>query len=437
VRAYFVLPCSFCWGEIVTRADLIVVGLGYVGLPLAREAARSGIITAGYDINPKVVSDLNAGRSHVGDVSDADVAGMRAAGFRATSAEAELPCPDTVVICVPTPLSAEGAPDLSAVRAAVAMTGRMLRAGMLVVLESTTYPGTTDEIVRPMLEKASGLTAGADFALAFSPERIDPGNASYGIRNTPKIVGGQTSACTEVAARFYGKLCDQVVRAKSAREAEMAKLLENTYRHVNIALVNEMAIFCHELGVDLWDAIDCAATKPFGFHAFRPGPGVGGHCIPIDPNYLSFKVRTLGYPFRLVELAQEINTRMPSYVAERAAAMLNEAVKPVNGARVLILGVSYKPDVADQRESPAKAVARRLRASGAELSYHDPCIEDWHVNGTPVPRVAQDLYEAVAGADLVVLLQDHAAYDLDRIAREASLLLDTRGRTTGPRVEAL
>jgi nucleotide sugar dehydrogenase len=421
----------------MTNADLIVFGLGYVGLPLVREAARSGMTAVGFDTDTDIVTGLNAGHSHVGDVSEADVAQMLAAGFRATGTEAELPCPDTVVICVPTPLSADGAPDLSAVRAAVAMTGRLLRPGMLVVLESTTYPGTTDEIVRPMLEKASGLTAGADFALAFSPERIDPGNTSYGIRNTPKIVGGQTTACTEAAARFYGRICDSVVRAKSAREAEMAKLLENTYRHVNIALVNEMAIFCNELGVDLWNAIDCAATKPFGFHAFRPGPGVGGHCIPIDPNYLSFKVRTLGYPFRIVELAQEINTRMPSYVAERAAGMLNAAVKPVNGARVLILGVTYKPDVADQRESPARPVARKLRARGAVLSYHDPYVESWLVDGTPVPPVTRDLYAAVADADLVVLLQDHATYDLDRIAREAQLLLDTRGRMTGLRVEAL
>src|SRR6266700_132070 len=350
MRAYSVLLEVPAWGELMASTDLIVVGLGYVGLPLAREAASSGLLTTGFDINPNFVTSLNAGYSHVGDVSDADVADMLAAGFRATSSEAELPAPDTVVICVPTPLSADGAPDLSAVRAAAAIVSRLLRPGMLVVLESTTYPGTTDEVVRPLLEQASGLTAGPDFALAFSPERIDPGNEEYGIRNTPKIVGGQTTSCTDAAMRFYGKLCDRVVRAKSAREAEMAKLLENTYRYVNLALVNEMAIFCNELGVDLWDAIACAATKPFGFQAFWPGPGVGGHCIPIDPNYLSFKVRTLGYPFRLVELAQEINTRMPSYVAERAAVMLNEAVKPVKGARVLILGVSYKPDVADQRE---------------------------------------------------------------------------------------
>jgi UDP-N-acetyl-D-glucosamine dehydrogenase len=419
------------------NVDLLVIGLGYVGLPLIREAALSGLVTAGFDVNPAVVAGLNSGRSHVGDVTDADVARMLASGFRAFADEAHLPAPDTVVICVPTPLSADGAPDLSAVRAAAAIVSRLLRPGMLVVLESTTYPGTTDEVVRPLLEQASGLTAGPDFALAFSPERIDPGNEEYGIRNTPKIVGGQTTSCTDAAMRFYGKLCDRVVRAKSAREAEMAKLLENTYRYVNLALVNEMAIFCNELGVDLWDAIACAATKPFGFQAFWPGPGVGGHCIPIDPNYLSFKVRTLGYPFRVVELAQEINSRMPAYVAERAAALLNSAaILPVNGARMLVLGVTYKPDVADQRESPARAVARKLRARGAVLSYHDPFVPDWAVDGVPVP-CETDLYRAVAAADLVILLQDHRSYDLDRIAREARLVLDTRGRITGPRVEAL
>jgi UDP-N-acetyl-D-glucosamine dehydrogenase len=258
----------------VVGLDLLVVGLGYVGLPLAREATFGGMTTVGYDLNADVVARLNAGCSHVGDIADSDIAEMLARGFRATAEEAQVGVPDTVVICVPTPLSAEGAPDLSAVRAAVGMAGRLLRPGMLVVLESTTYPGTTDELVRPLLEEASGLTAGADFSLAFSPERIDPGNPDFGLRNTPKIVGGQTPSCADAAMRFYGKLCDRVVRARSAREAEMAKLLENTYRHVNIALVNEMAIFCHELGVDLWDAIACAETKPFGFEAFRPGPGV-------------------------------------------------------------------------------------------------------------------------------------------------------------------
>ena len=417
-------------------ADLMVIGLGYVGLPLAREAAFSGLTVVGYDLKTEVVDGLNAGRSHVGDVSASDVGEMLRKGFRATCVEDEAGNPDTVVICVPTPLSADSAPDLSAVRGAVEVTGRLLRPGMLVVLESTTYPGTTDEVVRPLLEKISGLTAGVDFSLAFSPERIDPGNPHYSVRNTPKVVGGQTSSCADAAERFYRQLCDQVVRARSAREAEMTKLLENTYRHVNIALVNEMAIFCHELGVDLRDAIRCAATKPFGFQAFHPGPGVGGHCIPIDPNYLSYTVRKLGYPFRFVELAQEINSRMPVYTVDRAVEVLNSNGKPLKGARVLLLGVTYKPDVSDQRESPVRTVGHKLRARGAVLTYHDPYVDAWRLAGEPVRR-ATDLGDEVANADLVILLQDHSVYDLDRIARDARLVLDTRGRMEGPNVETL
>src|SRR5216684_690647 len=416
--------------------DVLVIGLGYVGLPLAVQAARAGFRVTGYDTRPEVVNGLMAGRSHVDDVSDAEVAGMLAAGFAAISDEAQAGPQDVIVICVPTPLSEADGPDLSAVRAATATAGRLLRPGTLVSLESTTYPGTTEEVVRPLLEKASGLTAGIGFSLAFSPERIDPGNPEYGLRNTPKIVGGVTPSCADAAASFYERICDQVVRAKSAREAEMAKLLENTYRHVNIALVNEMAIFCRELDVDLWDAIRCAATKPFGFQPFYPGPGVGGHCIPIDPNYLSYKVRTLGYPFRFVELAQEINGRMPSYVVDRAADLLNRHAKPVNGARVLLIGVTYKRDIADQRESPARLVARKLRARGAILAYHDPFVSEWPVDGEAVRR-AVDLDAELAGTDLVILLQDHRACDLDQIARDAPLILDTRGRIVSPRAEVL
>jgi UDP-N-acetyl-D-glucosamine dehydrogenase len=416
--------------------DVLVIGLGYVGLPLAREATFSGLRVIGLDVNADLVARLNSGRSHVDDISDADVAGMLAGGFRATTAEAAAGAPATIVICVPTPLSTASAPDLSAVRAAAEIAGRLLRRGMLVVLESTTYPGTTDEVVRPLLEQASGLVVGDDFALAFSPERIDPGNPSYGIRNTPKVVGGQTPSCADAAIRFYGKICDHVVRARSAREAEMAKLLENTYRHVNIALVNEMAIFCHELGVDLWDAIKCAATKPFGFQAFYPGPGVGGHCIPIDPNYLSYKVRTLGYPFRFVELAQEINDRMPGYIVDRAAELLNSNSRAMKGANVLLLGVTYKRDVADQRESPVRVIGRKLRARGALLAYHDPYVAEWPLDGEAVRR-AEDLDAEMASSDLVILLQDHAAYDLDKISLHARLVLDTRGRITAPQVVAL
>jgi nucleotide sugar dehydrogenase len=396
-----------------------------VGLPLAAEATRSGLTVVGYDISPAVVSGLNSGESHIADVPPPEIAAMLARGFRATTDEFTIGAPATIVICVPTPLTAGGGPDLTAIKSAAELAARLLRPGSLVVLESTTYPGTTDEVVRPLLEKRSGLSAGLDFSLAFSPERIDPGNPDFGIRNTPKIVGGLTPSCTEAAALFYGKLCDQVVRAASTREAEMAKLLENTYRHVNIALVNEMAIFCHELGVDLWDAIRCAATKPFGFQPFFPGPGVGGHCIPIDPNYLSYKVRTLGYPFRFVELAQEINHGMAAYVLARATTILRRHGKPLKGAHVLLLGVTYKKDSADLRESPAVLVARSLRAAGADVSYADPYVDQWIVDGEQVELAALET------ADMVILLQAHSAYDLEEIERSARLLLDTRGVTVG------
>jgi UDP-N-acetyl-D-glucosamine dehydrogenase len=417
--------------------DVLVIGLGYVGLPLAIAAVRSGFRVTGLDTSEKIVAGLMAGRSHVDDVSDAEIAEMLSRGFTATADEAALEPQDVIVICVPTPLSEADGPDLSAVRAATAAAARLVRAGTLVSLESTTYPGTTEEVVGPLLEKGSGLSAGIDFALAFSPERIDPGNPVYGFANTPKIVGGLTASCTGAAEAFYSRICDQVVRAKSAREAEMAKLLENTYRHVNIALVNEMLIFSRELDVDLWDSIRCAATKPFGFAPFYPGPGVGGHCIPIDPNYLSYKVRTLGYPFRFVELAQEINSRMPGYVTDRAAELLNRHAQAVNGAKVLLLGVTYKHDIADQRESPARPLARKLLARGAQLSYHDPYVPAWTIDGQPIPR-AEDLQTALAGADLVILLQAHHAYDPAQLAQAARLLLDTRGVIpAAPHVEAL
>src|ERR1700755_557123 len=367
--------------------DVLVIGLGYVGLPLAVQAVRAGFRVIGFDTSAEIAAELNAGRSHVDDVSATEVGDGRARGFRVTSDEAEIGPQDVIVICVPTPLSQADGPDLGAVRAAAEAAGRLLRPGTLVSLESTTYPGTTDEVVRPLLEKTSGLTAGIDFSLVFSPERIDPANPVYGLVNTPKIVGGVTPSCADAAAAFYGQICEQVVRAKSAREAEMAKLLENTYRHVNIALVNEMAIFCRELDIDLWDSIRCAATKPFGFQAFYPGPGVGGHCIPIDPNYLSYKVRAeLKHPFRFVELAQEINSRMPGYVVDRAAELLNTDAKPMKGAKVLLLGVTYKNDIADQRESPGRPIARKLLQRGAVLSYHDPYVDSWQVDGTNIRR---------------------------------------------------
>ncbi|MCL7424318.1 nucleotide sugar dehydrogenase [Streptomyces sp. YS415] len=410
-----------------TTVDLVIIGLGYVGLPLARAASASGLKVVGLDRSQPVVQGLNSGSSHVDDISDADVRAMLGQGFRAVSSPEVIEDAAAVVICVPTPLTEHGAPNLGAVDSAVADIAAHLKPGTLVVLESTTYPGTTDEVVRPRLE-AGGLKAGADFYLAFSPERIDPGNPVYGLENTPKVVGGTTPDCTKAARALYERFVGSVVEAKGTREAEMAKLLENTYRHVNIALVNEMAMFCREIGVDLWDSIRCASSKPFGFAPFYPGPGVGGHCIPIDPNYLSYKVRSLGIPFRFVELAQEINQRMPAHVVSRAADLLNQQGKPIRGSRVLLLGVTYKPDISDQRESPAVDVAELLLERGADLAYYDPRVEGWTVEGTPVPRV-EDYLAGAADADLTILLQQHSEIDLDALADRCRLLFDTRGRS--------
>ncbi|MFK5583175.1 nucleotide sugar dehydrogenase [Serinicoccus sp. LYQ131] len=409
--------------------DAVIIGLGYVGLPLAQEAIRAGQKVLGLDIHPGVVQALNEGRSHVDDLDDAAIAQMREGGFEATTDETRIAEASTVVICVPTPLSSEGGPDLRAVESAVDAVARNLRPGMLVVLESTTYPGTTDEVVRPKLE-AGGLVAGQDFHLAFSPERIDPGNKDFGAKNTPKVVGGHTPACSDAAAAFYGAFVDTVVRTKGTREAETAKLLENTYRHINIALVNEMSRFCHELGIDLWDVITAASSKPFGFQAFYPGPGVGGHCIPIDPNYLSHNVRArLGYPFRFVELAQEINAGMPAYVVSRAQDILNTAGKALNGSNVLLLGVTYKPNIADQRESPAVPLARLLAAKGAVVSFHDPHVQDWHA--VPEATKATDAAQAAGEADLTILVQNHGDYDVEELVAASRSFFDTRGAAAG------
>ena len=419
------------------QLDLVVVGLGYVGLPLVAEATRAGLRVQGFDISAAVVDGLNAGRSHVDDLSDSDVAALLGAGFRATTDESALGRAHTVVICVPTPLGEDRGPDLGPVRAAITTIGRHLQPGQLVVLESTTWPGTTEEVVRPVLEQASGLSAGRDFFLAFSPERIDPGNRTWTLHNTPKVVGGLTPACRERAEAFYGQFVSEVILARGPREAEMAKLLENTYRHVNIALVNEMARFCHELDIDLWDVIRCAATKPFGFQAFRPGPGVGGHCIPIDPNYLGYRVRArLGYPFRFVELAEEINAGMPGYVARRIGDLLNQEHKPVRGSVILLLGVTYKPDIADQRSSPALPLAQLLRGQGAIVRFHDPMVAHWHVNGLTLDRVA-DLTAALSEADAVVLLQAHREYDVDALAEASAAFLDTSGTARSDAAERL
>lgn len=408
---------------------LAVVGLGYVGLPLALEASRSGMHVTGLDVAEEVVTALNAGRSHVDDISDGEVAAEVARGFVATTHAEDLRGAGTYLICVPTPLSGDGGPDLTAVRAAAQAIASVLGPGDLVVLESTTYPGTTEEFVGPLLE-TSGLQAGRDFHLAFSPERIDPGNPTYGVRNTPKVVGGIDEPSTRAAAEFYARICDTVVCAKGTREAELAKLLENTYRHVNIALVNEMAQFSKLMDIDLWNAIECAKTKPFGFQAFYPGPGVGGHCIPIDPNYLSHRVRTqLGQSFRFVELAQEVNAGMPNYVARRVQDLLNDHGQAVRGSSVLLLGVTYKADIADQRESPSRPLAQQLREMGADVAYWDPHVDSWDADG-PVRRVS-DLARFAPESDCIVLLQAHRELDLDVLRGLGDRVLDTRGHVPG------
>ncbi|MEO6412250.1 MAG: nucleotide sugar dehydrogenase [Pedococcus sp.] len=413
---------------------LVVVGQGYVGLPMALRAAEKGFDVVGLDTNASVVDALNAGSSHIDDVSDDELKAGLAAGYAASTDAAQIADADVVVVCVPTPLSSDGGPDLGPVEGAARAIGEHVQRGALVILESTTYPGTTEEVFAPLILR-DGMEAGRDVNIAFSPERIDPGNEQFGVRNTPKVVGGLTPACTKAASQFYREFIDTVVEAKGAKEAEMAKLLENTFRHVNIALVNEMVRFSHELDIDLWDAIDCAATKPFGYMAFRPGPGVGGHCIPVDPSYLSHRVKAqLGYAFRMVELAEEINTAAPLYVANRVWQALNERRIAANGAKVLLLGVTYKANISDRRESPADPLAKRLLEWGAEVSYHDPFVNEWHVEGTDVHLKGEpDLATAAVGADIVVLLQAHSTFDLDGVADAAACLLDTRGVVQHPK----
>lgn len=418
------------------RGRLAVLGQGYVGLPLAREATLAGWQVLGFDRNPAVAEGLNSGRSHVDDLTDGDVALMVEQGYHASGQPGSLSGRDVYVICVPTPLQDLG-PDLSAVEDAAALVGTHMTAGCLVVLESTTYPGTTEEVVRPILEARSGLTCGTDFHLAFSPERVNPGFPEYGIRNTPKLVGGVDADSTAAAIGFYSTFVETVVQMKGTREAEAAKLLENTFRHVNIALVNEMAMVCHELGIDIWDVIAGAETKPFGFMSFFPGPGVGGHCIPIDPNYLGYEVRRrLGYPFRFVELAREINNSMPRYVTSRIGELLNDHGTAISQSSILLLGVTYKANISDQRESPALLIADLLHRAGAKVMYHDPHVAQWRLAGRTLICV-DDLGEAAGEADLVVLLQNHAGYDLDAVVERSRLFLDTRGVSHHPKTTRL
>ncbi|MBC6451517.1 nucleotide sugar dehydrogenase [Actinokineospora xionganensis] len=414
--------------------DLVVVGLGYVGLPLARRACAAGLRVAGVDTDTDVVEGLMAGRSHVQDAADADIVTMLRQGFTATTDFTTVSTADTVVVCVPTGL-VDGEPDLRAVMAAGHEVAARLRPGTLVVLESTSYPGTTEEVLLPLLE-STGLVAGVDFNLAYSPERIDPGNGEHALENTPKVVSGLTPLCAKRCEAFYEELVDSVVVAAGLREAETAKLLENSYRLVNIALVNELAVLCARLDVDVWDVLRCAATKPFGYQAFSPGPGVGGHCIPVDPRYLANRARAEGLPCSMITAAQEVNAGMPGYVVRRAHDILARDGGTVYGSRVLLLGVTYKPDVGDVRQTPATGVVRQLRTLGVRVGFHDPYVSGFLVDGEPV-CAESDVDAAVRAADLVVLLQDHRSLDLAKISRQARAVLDTRGRMDGEHVERL
>src|SRR5436309_3047365 len=409
-----------------------VVGLGYVGLPLAMELVRAGYRVLGVDVNPRVVDSLNAGRSHIQDVPAATVAAaVHAKKFSATADLTRLTEPAVISISVPTPLSKTKDPYVRSVLAATESVKRALRKGQLVVLESTTYPGTTRELMLPALE-STGLKVGEDFFLAFSPERVDPGNERFNTRNTPKVVGGITPACLKVAMALYQPAIDTLVPVSSPEAAELVKILENTFRSVNIGLVNEMAIVCDKLGVNVWEVIDAAATKPFGFMKFTPGPGVGGHCIPLDPHYLAWKMRTLNYRTRFIELAGEINAAMPEYWVARAVDRLNEQSKAVRGSRVLVVGVAYKKDVDDIRESPALDVIRLLRRHGAIVDYHDPHVpklKDDDLELKSVPLTADTLKTT----ECVIIVTDHSDVDYGLVARHARLVVDTRNALAATR----
>lgn len=407
-------------------AKMAILGLGYVGLPLATVFGEAGMDVLGVDPDQRKVDAINKGESYIGDIESKQVAALvKAKKLRATTDFSELAHVDAVSICVPTPLRKTGDPDLSYILSATEKLAEQLHPGMVIVLESTTYPGTTRELMLDKLTEKSKLKVGEDFFLAFSPERVDPGRTDWTTVNMPKVIGGITPACSEVAALWYSQALEAVVPVSSAEVAEMAKLLENTFRMVNIGLVNEMAVMCNRLGIDVWEVIDAAATKPFGFMKFTPGPGLGGHCIPIDPLYLSWKLKSLNYTARFIELASEINTNMPRYVIGRVSEALNEHSKALNGSNVLVLGAAYKPDIDDMRESPALDVIALLREKKAKVSYHDPHVpkidhEDWQMDSIG------DYLKAAGEADVVVVITNHKAYDYPELLKRSKLIVDTR-----------
>ena len=412
------------------QARVGVIGLGYVGLPLAVEFAKAGLTTVAFDVDVQKVKAIRRGESYIGDVPAEEVRAVTQAGrLIATDDFSELARVDTLDICVPTPLRKTGDPDLSYIVSAVDEIANHLHAGQLVILESTTYPGTVEEVVRPKLESA-GLQAGVDFYLAFSPERIDPGNADWNTQNIPKVVGGINDVSTEVAALLYGQIVDSVVRVSSTTVAEMVKLLENTFRAVNIGLANELALMCRRLGIDVWEVIDAAKSKPFGFMPFYPGPGLGGHCIPIDPFYLSWKAKQTGFESRFIELAGHINAGMPRYVVERVADALNSQSRAINGSRVHLLGVAYKPGVSDIRESPAIDIALLLQERGAKLSYSDPFVPQLSEKTIQLEAIAPEIALA-NGIDCAVVTTQHPGVDYAAIAQRAAVVVDTRNALKG------
>jgi UDP-N-acetyl-D-glucosamine dehydrogenase len=415
--------------KIEDRSAVVgIVGLGYVGLPLAMEFARAGFHVIGYDVSEHRVRELAAGVSHIHDVPSTTVARhVRSGRFEVTTSATRLRECDAVSIAVPTPLSKTRDPDMSFVNAATETLAENSHPGMLIVLESTTYPGTTREVLQPRIEQ-TGLRVGHDVFLAFSPERVDPGNSTWHTKNTPKVVGGLTAACTAVAQALYAACIDTVVAVSSAEAAELVKLLENTFRAVNIGLVNEMAIVCDKLGVNVWEVIDAAATKPFGFMKFTPGPGIGGHCIPLDPHYLAWKMRTLNYKTRFIDLASEINSEMPEFVVRKVARALNDRRQAVNGSRILVLGIAYKKDIDDMRESPALDVMRLLEERGAHVEYHDPWVPSYHEDGQT--RTGVELTtDVLEGCDAVVIVTDHSRVDYQAVVDHAPLVVDTRNAT--------
>lgn len=421
--------------ELIAKAEqrnalFGIIGLGYVGLPLAVELAKAGYRVLGFDINQGVVDGLNGGRSHVKDVSSSALGDAMAAGrFRATTDMARLVEPDVISICVPTPLSKFKDPDVSYIVSASKAVTKTLRRGQVIILESTTYPGTTREILLTELSTA-GLTVGEDFFLAFSPERVDPGNPVYGTKNTPKVVGGITAECLRVAVAFYQPAIDTLVQVSTTEAAELVKLLENTFRSVNIGLANEMAIVCDKLGVNVWEVIEAAATKPFGFMKFLPGPGLGGHCIPIDPHYLAWKMRGLNYKTRFIDLAGEVNTEMPLFWIRKVGDALNQQGKSVRGSRVLVLGVAYKRDIDDIRESPALDIINLLKGQGAEVEYHDPHVAAFSHDSETHHSVALTT-DVIAAADCVMIVTDHTAIDYSMVQSHAVAVVDTRNVLRG------